>query len=394
MNQSKTSVQVVYRNYIPLNSPYSSFWTDPPDTIEFDIPKPKLWLKRFFPIYQKFGNHFLVSRMVHLAQKIFFREKKGQQADYLFYVGMLPSEPPDTDYFIDIEHAYSLMNFTHGSGEGKEHIMNLLTHERCKGVVPISQAAAGTLEKFLSDDYAKIRNKVTVIYPALPVYKSRFEKKTDHSIIPRDPSRLNLLYVGKDAWRKGIQEVLPAIERISKKHSHVHLYIVADTPQELQKKYQSHKNIHFYKTEYTSDDVISKFFMPADVFVMPTHADTFGMVYLEALSCGLPVILTKQFATPEIVKDGVNGLFLDHKPLFLDRPGIPKERAGKDYILPGDEEEQIISDLVKKIDMLVEDSNLLEKIRSNATKEFEEGGKFSIDVRNEKMEKIFRKPGQ
>lgn len=48
----------------------------------------------------------------------------------------------------------------------------------------------------------------------------------------------------------------------------------------------------------------------ADVFVMPTRAEAFGMVYQEASAAGLPVIGTRLAAVPEIVEDGVTGLLV------------------------------------------------------------------------------------
>ena len=49
-----------------------------------------------------------------------------------------------------------------------------------------------------------------------------------------------------------------------------------------------------------------------DVLVFPTfyHHETFGQVLLEAMGVGLPVIATRRAAIPEIVEEGVNGLFV------------------------------------------------------------------------------------
>lgn len=48
----------------------------------------------------------------------------------------------------------------------------------------------------------------------------------------------------------------------------------------------------------------------ADVFVMPTHAEAFGMVYQEAAAAGLPSIGTDIAAVPELIEDGVTGVLV------------------------------------------------------------------------------------
>jgi glycosyltransferase involved in cell wall biosynthesis len=48
----------------------------------------------------------------------------------------------------------------------------------------------------------------------------------------------------------------------------------------------------------------------ADLFVMPTRHEAFGMVYQEAAGAAIPVIATDIHAIPEIVKDGITGLLV------------------------------------------------------------------------------------
>ncbi|MBF0313275.1 MAG: glycosyltransferase family 4 protein [Oligoflexia bacterium] len=389
-------VQVVYRNYIPLNSPYSSFWTNPPQGISFHIPKQKKFLGKLFFLYQRFGNSFLVNRTVQIAQHFLFREKPSKNLpDYYFYVGMQPATLPSRPFFIDIEHSYALMNFVKGNQEeAKKKIVALLSHPLCAGVVPISIAAANSLKKFLGQDYATIQKKVTVIYPALPLYAELYKDKIDHSIINKnqESNLFNIIFVGKDAYRKGLQAVLPAIDRLYHhlKHYHVRLYVVSDTPNELHNNYRNHPAIRFFPCKYSAYDVITKFFMPADLFLMPTLADTFGMVYLEALAAGTPVLLTKQFATPEIVENEVSGLFLEHPPLSLDTQDIPKERYGKDYLLQANVQEALVKEIVSKVDYLIKNPQRLKQYSKNATCEFLPGGKFSIQTRNRKLQEIFK----
>jgi starch synthase len=58
----------------------------------------------------------------------------------------------------------------------------------------------------------------------------------------------------------------------------------------------------------------------ADVFVMPTRHEAFGMVFQEAAAAGLPVVATRINAIPEIVEDGVTGLLVSPG----DRGGIAR----------------------------------------------------------------------
>jgi glycosyltransferase involved in cell wall biosynthesis len=46
----------------------------------------------------------------------------------------------------------------------------------------------------------------------------------------------------------------------------------------------------------------------ADVFAMPGHGEGFGIVYLEAMACGVPVIASTMDGSREAVRDGMLGL--------------------------------------------------------------------------------------
>jgi glycosyltransferase involved in cell wall biosynthesis len=52
---------------------------------------------------------------------------------------------------------------------------------------------------------------------------------------------------------------------------------------------------------------LPKFFALADVFVLPSRIDSFGMVVSEALACGLPVIVTENVGAKDLVCEGVSG---------------------------------------------------------------------------------------
>jgi glycosyltransferase involved in cell wall biosynthesis len=49
------------------------------------------------------------------------------------------------------------------------------------------------------------------------------------------------------------------------------------------------------------------FYSSADVFILPSRFDSFGMVVLEALACGVPVIVTENVGSKDVIEEGVNG---------------------------------------------------------------------------------------
>ena len=49
----------------------------------------------------------------------------------------------------------------------------------------------------------------------------------------------------------------------------------------------------------------------ADAFIFPSTTETFGLVALEAMACGLPVIAARSGGVLDTVRDGYNGFFFD-----------------------------------------------------------------------------------
>lgn len=101
---------------------------------------------------------------------------------------------------------------------------------------------------------------------------------------PREKSFLDLprpiaLYVGRVAVEKNIEAFLALPEPHSK-------VVVGDGPQmsQLAKKYPDVRFVGLKQGEE-----LARYYAAADVFVFPSLTDTFGLVILEALACGVPV---------------------------------------------------------------------------------------------------------
>jgi glycosyltransferase involved in cell wall biosynthesis len=61
---------------------------------------------------------------------------------------------------------------------------------------------------------------------------------------------------------------------------------------------------------YVPDDRVREHLEQADAFALPSIGDSFGMVFLEAMAAGLPVIGAESCGVPEVVQDGVNGILV------------------------------------------------------------------------------------
>jgi len=63
-------------------------------------------------------------------------------------------------------------------------------------------------------------------------------------------------------------------------------------------------------TDIIDYDALTSYYKSATLFVFPTREDCLGVVILEALHCGLPVIATSVGGIPDMIKNGTNGILV------------------------------------------------------------------------------------
>ena len=122
--------------------------------------------------------------------------------------------------------------------------------------------------------------------------------------------KFNVVTVGRHIECKGFDIVLSAAEKIGKS---VDFYIIGGEPSAENKQYKevhNLSNVHF--VDFLGKDELREYYNAADLFVLMTRGDTWGLVINEAMANGLPVITTKRcVAGVELIKDGENGYIID-----------------------------------------------------------------------------------
>lgn len=121
-----------------------------------------------------------------------------------------------------------------------------------------------------------------------------------------NPDSPLLLYVGRVSAEKQIDQIKPVLEAIP----NAHLAIVGDGPhREALEAHFAGTQTHFIG--YLQGLELAAAFASADAFVFPSRTETLGLVLLEAMAAGCPVVAAASGGIPDIVTDGVNGCLFD-----------------------------------------------------------------------------------
>ncbi|MBN1563473.1 MAG: glycosyltransferase family 1 protein [Anaerolineae bacterium] len=116
---------------------------------------------------------------------------------------------------------------------------------------------------------------------------------------PADPI---LLYVGRLSGEKQIHKIRPVLEQVPG----TRLAIVGDGP-ERGELMQHFKGTNTKFMGYLRDAELYSAFASADMFVFPSAMETFGLVLIEAMASGLPVVTSRVGGVDDMVRPGVNG---------------------------------------------------------------------------------------
>jgi D-inositol-3-phosphate glycosyltransferase len=125
-----------------------------------------------------------------------------------------------------------------------------------------------------------------------------------------------LLWVGRIAPIKGLETLLGAVARLRDAGQAIQLLIVggdADEPTDGHEAFlrQRIERLHLAETVRLvgpqPQDVLPAYYRASDVTVLPSYYESFGMVALEAMACGSPVVASRVGGLVTTVRDGVTG---------------------------------------------------------------------------------------
>lgn len=115
-----------------------------------------------------------------------------------------------------------------------------------------------------------------------------------------------LLYVGRLSVEKEIERIKPILQAIPD----ARLALVGDGPhRQALEKYFAGTNTYF--VGYLMGQELGAAFASADAFIFPSRTETLGLVLLEAMAAGCPVVAARSGGIPDIVTDGVNGYLFE-----------------------------------------------------------------------------------
>lgn len=175
---------------------------------------------------------------------------------------------------------------------------------RATHIFAVSRYTAGIIERL----YGVNKKKISVIYNAPEYDTKELLAKPD---TPRNP---DVVFLGRLTFQKGPDHFLHAAALVARVNPQARFVICGTGDMMDQLRAQAHHlgiedQVHFagFVDPAGVDNILSR----SKVLVMPSVSEPFGLVALEAIRCGIPVILSKQSGVREVLRRALQVDFWD-----------------------------------------------------------------------------------
>lgn len=210
-----------------------------------------------------------------------------------------------------------------------------MAYHNADGVIAVSQAMKKAVHEFYMVPLEKIRaipNGIDTNH-----YKPTFDSTvlTSYQINPDKPF---LLFVGRIARQKGIIHLVNAMKYLS---PGIQVVLCAGAPdtqeigremsERVQQARRQNSNEIVWITKFIPRAEIVSLYSHASVFVCPSVYEPFGIINLEAMACGTPVVASAVGGIPEIIDPNETGILVPFEP-SVSNYGEPRdpERFSRD----------------------------------------------------------------
>lgn len=137
-------------------------------------------------------------------------------------------------------------------------------------------------------------------------HPNRYDDQMREMLTGRNKDKRLLLYVGRLAPEKEIERIRSVLQQSSE----FCLAIVGDGPHRafLEDYFKGTDTVF---TGFLYGDDLASAYASSDIFVFPSTTETLGLVLLEGMASGLPIVAAKSGPTSEQITDGLNGLLYE-----------------------------------------------------------------------------------
>lgn len=188
---------------------------------------------------------------------------------------------------------------------------------RADVVLAISRYTAEQLEKVQGVDAARVHLLPLGLDPAFWKRARNVGEVRLPAGFPQGHTLLTVTRLAANEGYKGVDTVIQALPGLACSVPDVHYAVVGegdDRPrlETLARALGVADRVHFLgRLEAESPELIGCY-ASCDVFVMPSRGEGFGLVFLEAMAFGKPVVGGAHGGTPDVIEDGATGFLVEH----------------------------------------------------------------------------------